>query len=1546
MKRRAEMKTEKKKIKIIPLIVAVIIIASLMPLGIVAYAQGDGQHTHTETCYAEPGVLLCGILEDTGHIHDESCRCPGGETVCGQEESESHTHSKECFCAGGELICGMEEKAGHLHDEDCYAKGGELICGEEDSIVGGIVLYNLESDGEIMDAQELLDAVTNANDGDTLKLGADITYDANQLGKIIVNKQIVLDFNGYTLYTVDGTFQYNESYVDSIIDVESTGSLTLVDAQIKTGTLRIVNRNGRIDTYQFDFIGESKGTVIVQSTGASGINAYNFIYENYGKVEIKDGLFNCEDIIDSAYEGSIIKVENGTFNCNSCFVDSTEKAEITIENCNIISGSYCFDDMYDSIFVFKNGTVKSVNSCFYVGSGNYSSITIYNGVFESEENSVITNHADSDKSASVLIIYDGSFTAHEDCVINNYGDASIYGGIFTAENDGSYKGNSAIYNDGDEGFGTITLYGGEFSTGDKTPAMYSEDGGQIIIATKYHTEPEEWQDSDSVKVVPNIITVTFHSEGEMISSVTDNPDKLVFPSDPVHTEGFEFCYWETEDNVLVDDLSLLTKDTDLYAVFSDRTYTVSFNDKGEVSSKNVIAGTPLGKVPGLDRTDTGDGFLAWRLNGETVNADTSLRMCSDLTLTAVYKGMVLDYDELLEALEKKEEVIMLGADIIVEDTIIVDYDCTLSSYEKFGLIRPDNFAGVLLTTKMGVTGGEETEGVTSNETTLTLDNILVDGRNIEADATAVLVDKGTTLILKDSIIQNNVNNAYGWNANYGGGICNKGTLKMYDGTIIRNNRSEKGGGIYNAKPEEVLVDKEWITYPVAFYMYGGEITGNTATDNDTSCNAAGGGVNVDGAWSVQAKFYMYNGKISGNSAPNGCGGGVSLCCGDQPVFDTDWQDANVVFTMYGGEITDNITGESGGGIWVACSSFAMEGGLISRNTAAEDGGGISACCGCELNANITGGEITLNAAKTGGGIGSYVGGVIKPDAIYDNLASETGDDIVFSENDSVIVLNRLPARPYGQSYASEVPLSEFMQQMVRNAKKDLDVELLQGYPEPTGVMIPFLGWFVDGNIENSDVPRYDDTSGDKHDLTGEVLDWTDMENGSAVKAVWQGIVLLYDANYTGNTDYQYDPSGYLPGDNATVLANMFERQGYRFIEWNTQADGNGTSYSTDDLLLMKHSQVLYAQWEKLPTYTVTYEVKGDPVYGIPAGGESPVDQDSPYIINTEVNVLPDVTTTWTTSDGTESGWKGTWTFSGWDKDDFSITEDTVIHGYWTFTPSVGDITVSKTVSGNDANTDQEFAFTIALDRSTLSGIYGDITFKDGVATFTLKANESKTAHGLPAGVGYTVSESNNEGYTVTVNNVETTSTSGTIIADDTVVAVFNNHKDSQTVIDPNLAKVMLKAQKTLDGKIPSGSEFSFVLKDKDGNVLQTQNNQDGDIQFDELKFSQAGTYIYYLEEVAGANKKISYDNSTYKVIITVTRENNLFAEVSYEKNDAAFNGIPTFSNTTISDNTNPDKPGGKNPQTGDHSNMALWVALIAAALAGIITIVLLRRKSS
>ena len=84
-----------------------------------------------------------------------------------------------------------------------------------------------------------------------------------------------------------------------------------------------------------------------------------------------------------------------------------------------------------------------------------------------------------------------------------------------------------------------------------------------------------------------------------------------------------------------------------------------------------------------------------------------------------------------------------------------------------------------------------------------------------------------------------------------------------------------------------------------------------------------------------------------------------------------------------------------------------------------------------------------------------------------------------------------------------------------------------------------------------------------------------------------------------------------------------------------------------------------------------------------------------------------------------------------------------------YKPTSGNLTVSKTVSGSGADKLKDFTFTVTLDDKTLSGEYGDMTFENGVANFTLKHGESKTAQGLPAGMKYTVTESNNSGYTVT-----------------------------------------------------------------------------------------------------------------------------------------------------------------------------------------------------
>lgn len=78
---------------------------------------------------------------------------------------------------------------------------------------------------------------------------------------------------------------------------------------------------------------------------------------------------------------------------------------------------------------------------------------------------------------------------------------------------------------------------------------------------------------------------------------------------------------------------------------------------------------------------------------------------------------------------------------------------------------------------------------------------------------------------------------------------------------------------------------------------------------------------------------------------------------------------------------------------------------------------------------------------------------------------------------------------------------------------------------------------------------------------------------------------------------------------------------------------------------------------------------------------------------------------------------------------------------------------------------------VTLSDTSVNGMYGDIEFINGTATFVLKHGESKTAYGLPAGIQYQVTEQAVEGYTL--NAVGDT---GTVPADGTAVAGIYQYK--------------------------------------------------------------------------------------------------------------------------------------------------------------------------
>ena len=74
------------------------------------------------------------------------------------------------------------------------------------------------------------------------------------------------------------------------------------------------------------------------------------------------------------------------------------------------------------------------------------------------------------------------------------------------------------------------------------------------------------------------------------------------------------------------------------------------------------------------------------------------------------------------------------------------------------------------------------------------------------------------------------------------------------------------------------------------------------------------------------------------------------------------------------------------------------------------------------------------------------------------------------------------------------------------------------------------------------------------------------------------------------------------------------------------------------------------------------------------------------------------------------------------------------------TSNTGGLKVSKQVVGGDEDKQREFSFSVSLTDQSISGTYGDMTFENGISAFTLCDGESKTAVGLPEGIGYQVAE--------------------------------------------------------------------------------------------------------------------------------------------------------------------------------------------------------------
>ena len=104
--------------------------------------------------------------------------------------------------------------------------------------------------------------------------------------------------------------------------------------------------------------------------------------------------------------------------------------------------------------------------------------------------------------------------------------------------------------------------------------------------------------------------------------------------------------------------------------------------------------------------------------------------------------------------------------------------------------------------------------------------------------------------------------------------------------------------------------------------------------------------------------------------------------------------------------------------------------------------------------------------------------------------------------------------------------------------------------------------------------------------------------------------------------------------------------------------------------------------------------------------------------------------------------------------------------------AVGSLTVTQTVTGTAGGQAQKFIFTVTV-AGLPDGTYGDMTFQNGTASFTLRHGESKTASGLPSGAAYEVTIAGAQGY-----EVSAVGTRGQIPKSGAATAAFTCRKDA------------------------------------------------------------------------------------------------------------------------------------------------------------------------
>lgn len=258
-------------------------------------------------------------------------------------------------------------------------------------------------------------------------------------------------------------------------------------------------------------------------------------------------------------------------------------------------------------------------------------------------------------------------------------------------------------------------------------------------------------------------------------------------------------------------------------------------------------------------------------------------------------------------------------------------------------------------------------------------------------------------------------------------------------------------------------------------------------------------------------------------------------------------------------------------------------------------------------------------------------------------------------------------------------------------------------------------------------------------------------------------------------------------------------------------------------------------------------------------------------------------------------------------------------------PGTGDLSLTKEVSGEGADTEKAFTFTVTLNDSTINGAYGDMVFDDGVATVKAKHGQTVTAVDLPTGITYTIveREANQDGYT-TSSSGET----GTIRKDETARAVFVNQKE-KAATEVLVEKVWKlddggrAAESVQVALLRNGAEYSVATLDESNGWSHTWDDLDIQYSWTVEEIDVPNGFEATVDRISGNHFRITNDD--------------LPEDPEPPAGDAS-DGLTDGSggsNTTV-------------PATGDTSNRGLWLLLLllsGTSLIGCVVYGMIKRKA-